>query len=105
MWNHQFCPDCIVFLGKKALKLKDLTCSDDMNTFKLENGEPVIIEHDANLFIVADSVKKAMETQSVMSFSSQVMGLNKGYECKLLTEHQQDELLNWDAEKYRKNMK
>lgn len=105
MWDHQFCPDCVVFLGKKALKLKNLTCSDDINTFKQENGEPVIIESDNNLFIVADSVKKAMETQSVMSFSAQVMDLNKGYECNLLSEYQQDELLNWDAEKYRKNMK
>ena len=39
-----------------------------------------------------------------MSFSAQVMQLNKGYENKLLSEQQQDELLNWDAEKYRKNM-
>lgn len=105
MWDHQFCPDCVVFLGKKIMDLKDLADREELNCFQSEAGEPVIISYKSGLFIIADSVKKAMETQSVMSFSAQVMQLNKGYENKLLSEQQQDELLNWDAEKYRKNMK
>jgi hypothetical protein len=50
-------------------------------------------------------VKKALEIQSVMSFSAQVMSLNAGYECNLLSDEEQNFLLNWDAEKYRKAMK
>ena len=33
------------------------------------------------------------------------MKLNQGIECELLTEQEENFLLNWDAEKYRKSMK
>lgn len=105
IWNHQFCPDCVVFLGKSVLKMQGIPTMDDINQFRLENGDPTIIDCNGELFISADSVKKALEIQSVMSFGVQVMHINKGTECNLLSVDQQNELLNWDAEKYRKNMK
>lgn len=46
-----------------------------------------------------------MEIQSVLSFSAQVMKINEGLECDVLSEAEKDLLLNWDAEKYRKNIK
>ena len=64
-----------------------------------------MIDYEGILYIVANSVKKALETQSVMSFSAQVMSLNEGYECNLLSEEEQDFLLDWDAEKYRKDIR
>lgn len=105
IWNHQFCPDCVVFLGKDVLKVPKQFTMDDVNQFRQENGEPTIIDCNGDLFIIADSVKKALEIQSVMSFSAQVMHINKGIDCNLLSNDQQNELLNWDAEKYRRNMK
>ena len=57
------------------------------------------------MYIFAESVKKAIETQSVLSFSAQVMEFNMEFECDFLTEDEQNFLLNWDAEKYRKSMK
>lgn len=105
LWQHQFCPDCIVFLGKSILKLDDANMLAQIENYCEKNCEPIILEYNKNLFIIADSVKKALETQSVFSFSAQVMDINKGYECNLLSDTQQNELLNWDAEKYRKNMK
>lgn len=104
-WKHAFCPDCVVFLGKGFLKLPEKYDVADVNAFISKNAAPVMIDYAGDLYILADSVKKAMETQSVMSFSAQVMRHNQGKECNLLTDEEQNFLLNWDAEKYRKTMK
>lgn len=102
LWRHMFCPDCIVFLGKKVLELSEHLEWDEINSFKLTYGDPVIVYYRKNLYIIADSVRKAQEIQSVMSFSAQVMMINKGIEYNELSEEEQNYLLNWDAEKYRK---
>lgn len=44
-----------------------------------------------------------MEMQSVLGFSAGVMKMNKGKTIDLLSDEEQDLLLNWEAEKYRKN--
>lgn len=105
-WEHYFCPDCVVFLGKKIYVTNGNEIDkSDFDIFVEKNGYPTIVYFKDNLYIHADSVKKAMETQSVLSFSAQVMSLNQGVECSLLPEEEKNFLLNWDAEKYRKNMK
>ncbi|MGN1167359.1 MAG: class II aldolase/adducin family protein [Lachnospiraceae bacterium] len=104
-WSHAFCPDCVVFLGKKMLCLPERFGKIDIENFMRDYGLPVMIYWNSNYYLVADSVKKAMETQSVMSFSAQVMLLNRNCKCNLLSEQEQNFLLNWDAEKYRRNMK
>lgn len=104
-WNYKFCPDCIVFLGKRFLILENDFTSKDVACFIEKYGHPTVIEYRSSLYIFAESVKKAMETQSVLSFSAQVMEFNMEFECDFLTEDEQNFLLNWDAEKYRKSMK
>lgn len=105
MWDNAFCPDCIVFLGKKVYVVNGELDKNDLEQFKQLYGEPVIIAYKDDLYINAESVKKALEIQSVLSFSAQVMELNHGYECNLLSDQEQNFLLNWDAEKYRKKIK
>ncbi|NLL79615.1 MAG: class II aldolase [Clostridiales bacterium] len=105
MWKHSFCPDCVVFMGKNILNLTEQDIEAALEKFQKEYGSPVILIYDDNMYIVADSVKKALEIQSVLSFSAQVMKLNENVECTLLDEREQNFLLNWDAEKYRKNIK
>lgn len=104
-WNSAFCPDCVVFLGKKMYTVKENFSSEDLETFKVSYGKPVIIAYKDNLYINAESVKKALEIQSVLSFSAQVMMLNQDCECNMLSEEEQNFLLNWDAEKYRQSLK
>lgn len=105
-WEHYFCPDCVVFLGKKMYAINGNEISmKEYESFIGENGIPTIVAYNGNLYIHADSVKKALEIQSVLSFSAQVMELNVGEQCNLLSESEKNFLLNWDAEKYRKNMK
>lgn len=105
MWKHTFCPDCVVFLGKRVLKLPAIIDKEYIDAFYSSYGYPVILEYKDHLYLLADTLKKAMEIQSVLSFSAQVMMLNKNFECNLLSEQEQNFLLNWDAEKYRKNIK
>jgi ribulose-5-phosphate 4-epimerase/fuculose-1-phosphate aldolase len=105
VWDYCFCPDCVVFLGKKMYDIKgDLLDKEDFEKFKVENDVPIVILFKGNLYIRADSVKKALEIQSVLSFSAQVMTINKGVQCNMLSEEEKNFLLNWDAEKYRKNL-
>lgn len=104
-WAHGFCPDCVVFLGKRFLRLKADFTQADIAAFETNNGAPSVVEFGGELYILADSVKKALEIQSVMSFSAQVAMINKGHEYNLLSPEEQDYLLNWDAEKYRRAMK
>lgn len=106
VWEHSFCPDCVVFLGKKMYSIKsDKLSKHDFAMFYEQNGYPVIVEYKGNLYIHAESVRKAMEIQSVLSFSAQVMMYNKDVETNILSEDEKNFLLDWDAEKYRKNMK
>ena len=106
IWEHYFCPDCVVFLGKRMYSVSgDTICRQEFEAYVEENGYPVVINYKDNLYIHADSVRKALEIQSVLSFSAQVMSINKEAECELLSEQEKNFLLNWDAEKYRRNRK
>ncbi len=105
IWNPACCPDCVVFLGKRMYDAGNTLCKEDFEQFLAEYGEPVVIAYQNELYIQAASVKKALEIQSVLSFSAQVMLGNIGYECQFLTKEEQDFLCGWDAEKYRRNLK
>ncbi len=104
-WEHFFCPDCVVFLGKKMYSISGVIDLTDYGLFVEKNGYPVIIEYMGNLYIHASSVKKALEIQSVLSFSAQVIAMNDGIDVELLSEEEKNFLLNWDAEKYRREIK
>jgi len=106
IWNHAFCPDCVVFLGKNIYEIagNEINLSE-FQAFVESNGVPTVISYKGNLYIHAVSVRNAMDIQSVLSFSAQVMELNAGHECSMLREAEKNFLLNWDAEKYRKSLK
>ena len=105
LWNYQFCPDCLVYCGKQALDLPDIFSADDFNNHISAYGLPVIVSYKCNVYILADCVKKAKDIESVLAFSAQVMLANKDTQINLLSNSEQNFLLNWDAEKYRQSMK
>lgn len=105
LWNHAFCPDCVVYGSKKMLCLSDDFSRKDIVDFMDAYGMPVLVCYRKHIYIVAESVKKAQEIENVMSFGAQVQIANLGKEMKYLEDSQQDELLNWDSEKYRRMMK
>ncbi len=105
LWNHAFCPDCVVYGAKKILSLSDDFSRKDIVDFMKVYGTPVLICYRRHIYIVAESVKKAQEIESVMGFGAQVQIANLGKKMKYLSRSEQDELLNWDSEKYRRMMK
>lgn len=104
-WNHAFCPDCVVYGSKKPVFLPDDFCEADMTAFMEKNGIPAMVCYKERFYILAESVKKAQEIENVMSFAAQVQTANLSHEMHYLNEGQQDALLNWDAEKYRRKLK
>lgn len=104
-WMSNFCPDCVVFLGKAFLKLEDRDIVHQIEEYYAKYGKPVVLEYNNCLYILADNVKKAFEIQSVLSFSAQVSKNNCGYLLNYLSEQEQNYLLNWDAEKFRRSIK
>lgn len=103
-WNHAFCPDCVVYGSKKPLFLPDDFCEADITAFIENNGIPAMVCYKERFYILAESVKKAQEIENVMSFAAQVQAANLSHETNHLNEGQQDALLNWDAEKYRRQL-
>lgn len=101
-WNHAFCPDCVVYGSKKPLFLADDFGREDIISFIEKNGIPAMACYKGRLYILAESVKKAQEIENVMSFAAQVQAANLSHGMNYLSEGQQDALLNWDAEKYRR---
>lgn len=103
-WNHAFCPDCVVYGSKMPLFLADDFSRKDIVAFIEKNGIPAMVCYKGRLYILAESVKKAQEIENVMSFAVQVQAANLSHEMNYLSEEQQDALLNWDAEKYRRKL-
>ena len=103
-WNHAFCPDCVVYGSKKPLFLADDFDAADVTAFIERNGIPAMVCYKGRVYILAESVKKAQEIENVMSFAAQVQAANRSHEMQFLSEGQQDALLNWDAEKYRRKL-
>nr|WP_272595608.1 class II aldolase/adducin family protein [Paenibacillus apiarius] len=105
MLTYWFCPDCLVYCGKRPLILNKQFTIEDIRTHISNYGRPVIIYFNNNIYIYASNVKKAREIESVLSFSVQIVYLNQEYNLDYLKEEEQDFLLNWESEKYRQNLK
>ena len=103
--NYCFSPDSLIYCNKKILLLNK---NDDMlevvENHNLKYGNFNVAYFENELYIIAPNVKKAKEIESVLSFNLQVLKLNKNDEMDFLTEEEQNFLLNWDSEKYRKNL-
>ena len=69
-----------------------------------EHGSFNVIFFENEFYIIAPNIKKAKEIESVLSFNLQVLELNRNNEIDFLTQEEQNFLLNWDSEKYRKNL-
>lgn len=102
LWEHAFCPDCVVYAGRKLLRLKKDYDRQDIADFIMRYGLPALAYHEGHFYILAESVRKAQEIENVMSFAARVLHGNIGRKMQYLTDAQQGELLGWDAEKYRR---
>ncbi len=102
LWEHAFCPDCVVYANKKLLRLDKEYKAADITDFMERYGAPALIYHEGSFYILAESVRKAQEIENVMSFAARVQRADLGQKMNYLSDAQADELLNWDAEKFRR---
>ncbi len=103
--NYCFSPDSLIYCNKKILLLnKDDDMVEVVKNHILKYGNFNVVYFENELYIIAPNVKKAKEIESVLNFNLQVLELNKNDEMDFLTEEEQNFLLNWDSEKYRKNL-
>ena len=103
--NHRFCPDSVVFLNKKFMSVDSIPSRDEFQAFVKTYGCPSVICLDKSVYILAENVKKALEIQSVLSFSLQVSKENMNESCDFLEDEEVEFLLNRDDEKYRRSMR
>lgn len=104
-WKIAFCPDCLVYCGRAILAIPKEINEAEIDKYTDEYGSPVAIVYHENVFIVAENIKKAKEIESVLEFSAAVNIYNEDSEVECLSSKEQGYLLNWESEKYRKNMK
>ena len=109
-WNYKFCPDCVVYCGSEILKLDGLEdevlLKKQARDFVMQNGQPIVILLNHHIYIVAANVAQAQNIESVLSFSAQVVmnNLSSDKQMSYLDKSEVAKLVNWDAEKYRKNL-
>ena len=103
--NYCFSPDSLIYCNKKILVLnKNDNMLEATKKHILEYGNANVIFFENEFYIIASNIKKAKEIESVLSFNLQVLELNKNEKMDFLEEEEQNFLLNWDSEKYRKNL-
>ncbi len=104
--NYEFwvSPDSIVFCGKRALIIERDVDKALIKKHRAMYGEPVIIIYQKDVYINAPNMKKAKEIECVLSYTMQIV-VGSNYELiDYLGDTEQNFLLNWDSEKYRKNL-
>lgn len=103
-WDWNICPDCTVYCGKRVLDIRNSEILKGINDFITAYGEPVITMFDDIAYIIADNMEKARDIEDVLSFSATVFYYNEMKLNSFLDDDEQNYLLNWDAEKYRKSI-
>ncbi|MBM3886706.1 hypothetical protein FJ364_02135 [Candidatus Dependentiae bacterium] len=106
-FQQPFCPDTLVYCGKRLLVLNDFNDVETLIKYK-ENFTAiprVIICRDL-IFFVADSVRKAREIEEALKFHLAVLVVNVTQnigpqDINFLEEEELNYLAKWEAEKYR----
>ena len=105
-------PDALVFCGLEPLnvetKNRDLSTLDlitDAMTsyFDKYDDFPKVVLLDTALYFCGESIKKCLEVQDVLKIQG-IIRREVGDSLVTLSQEQAYTLLNWEAEKYRKNL-
>jgi rhamnose utilization protein RhaD (predicted bifunctional aldolase and dehydrogenase) len=103
LFDFGYCPDCVVYCGKEALFL-DALSETVVKEFYERNGRPAVVIYNGHYYAIADTIRKAREVETLLSFAARIF-MSAKESSLTLPESERDFLLNWDAEKYRKNLK
>jgi len=105
-------PDALVFCGLEPLKVEtkntdqstiDLVTEAMIGYFDKYDDFPKIVLLDSFLYFCGESIKKCLEVQDVLKIQG-IIRREVGDSLVTLSQEQAYTLLNWEAEKYRKNL-
>lgn len=105
-WEYKFSPDCVVYCGSRFAVISDGEDSAGiLGTYIAENGMPKIVLADNHAFIIAENIKKAKDTESVLAFTAKIYLSESRNDIHTLDDEETDHILNMDSEKYRRAIK
>ena len=100
-WKFAYSPDCVVYCGSKIALLTD-DYVRTLQEFRNRYGEIKAVVANGCCFAVAENVKKARDTVSLLDYSAKIYLSGK---CTSeLSGEEIDYLTNWDSEKYRSSI-
>ena len=88
-----FCPDCIVYAGYKACVIHDNVKSGLVNFYQ-RYGTPTVIIFNEDIYISAETIKKAKEIESIISFGIKVIHINADLRINYLSDEEKSLLLH-----------
>ena len=100
-----FCPDKMVYCGVKALCLKDNPKQEIENYKQKYFDIPKVVIYKGYLFFIAKNIKKAKEIEDVFKFHLMSLEINKNDNINYLQDSEIEYIGNWEAEKYRREIK
>lgn len=105
IWDIAICPDALVYCGKKILYLEEDYSEVSVREFIEKYGIPGVVYYKGYFYACGSSLKKAKEIETLLCFTAEILLHSKAEDLDYLDEKEQNYLLNWDAEKYRQNLK
>jgi rhamnose utilization protein RhaD (predicted bifunctional aldolase and dehydrogenase) len=104
LFSEPICPDMVVYNGSCPLEIENLQDPQPILEHMARKNElPRIILYEGKVFFMAPNVKKAQAMESVLKFHLLVMN-NVNGEVMCLENSEIAYILNWEAEKYRKEL-
>jgi ribulose-5-phosphate 4-epimerase/fuculose-1-phosphate aldolase len=98
-------PDILIYLGRSVLHVSDNTHDDFLNYYSCYQSFPSVVVKNGEVFIIASCYKKLHEIEDVLHFYTRLMKNTITNSIPTLSNDEICYLMNWDAEKYRKNAK
>ena len=93
-------PDHVVFLPSGTFLIKDSKDIDKiLNNIKSNHKRPILLIQNHGVLVPKDISEVSEEM--VLALSDIIARIPGGRDICYLTKSEEDELLNWDAEKYR----
>ena len=106
LFSKSFYPDHVIFLGPGILTFEYLDDAKNfLNNLKAKNinPPPYLILKEIGLYEISSVIPAAREMMDC--FLEVLLRINFEDELKYLSQPQENELLNWDAEKYRQSIR
>lgn len=97
---YEFCPDNIVYIGKKILKINNV---EELKSIKnIENIKTIYL--DGYIYVVANNYKKAKEIEEIIFNTIEILKYINMNNISKLNDDEILDILNRKDEKYRQNL-